>query len=119
MNKYIVKTILGAALALPVLTSCELDQFPEGTIPAEKAWETEQDASNFHIGLLASLRSLAGDGTKTVAEAQTDLFNMASSTDAFYQESDWTWTTNQFSGDGRWSGNYSLINTANYILDNV
>ena len=119
MNKYIVKTILGAALALPVLTSCELDQFPEGTIPAEKSWETVQDASNFHIGLLASLRSLAGDGTKTVAEVQTDLFNQGTSSTSYYQESDWTWTTNQFNGDGRWSGNYSLINTANYILDNV
>lgn len=119
MNKYIVKTILGAALALPVLTSCELDQFPEGTIPAEKAWETVQDASNFHIGLLASLRSLAGDGTKTVAEVQTDLFNQGTSSTSYYQESDWTWTTNQFNGDGRWTGNYSLISTANYILDNV
>ena len=119
MNKYIVKTILGATLALPVLTSCELDQFPEGTIPAEKSWETVKDANNFHIGLLASLRSLAGDGTKTVAEVQTDLFNQGTSSTSYYQESDWTWTTNQFSGDGRWSGNYSLINTANYILDNV
>lgn len=119
MNKYIVKTILGATLALPVLTSCELDQFPEGTIPAEKSWETVTDANNFYIGLLSSLRSIAGDGTKAVAEVQTDLFNQGTSSTSYYQESDWTWTTNQFNGDGRWSGNYSLISTANYILDNV
>ena len=60
MNKYIFKTILSAALAFPVLTSCELDQYPAGTIPAEEAWQSTDDANNFYIGLLSYLRSYAG-----------------------------------------------------------
>ena len=119
MNKFIYKTLLGVALTMPVLTSCELDQFPEGTIPAEKSWTSVEDANNFYIGLLSSLRSIAGSGVNKITEAQADMFNQATSTVTYNEIYDWTFTSSQFDGDGVWSGNYALISRANAILDNI
>ena len=119
MNKYIFKTILSAALAFPVLTSCELDQYPAGTIPAEEAWQSTDDANNFYIGLLSYLRSYAGTTNNAVAEIQADLFNQGNSSVSLNQEYDWTFVSTQFGGDGMWSGSYGLIMTANNILDNI
>ena len=119
MNKFIYKTLLGVALTMPVLTSCELDQFPEGTIPAEKSWTSVEDADKFYIGLLSSLRSIAGSGVNKITEAQADMFNQATSTVTYNEIYDWTFTSSQFDGDGVWSGNYALISRANAILDNI
>ena len=56
MKKYIFKTAICAALALPLTTACELDQLPEGTITTEQSWEKVEDANNYYVGLLSNLR---------------------------------------------------------------
>ncbi|MBR6482680.1 MAG: RagB/SusD family nutrient uptake outer membrane protein [Bacteroidaceae bacterium] len=119
MKKYIFKTILCSAMALPVLTSCELDQFPEGSIPTEQAWQKVSDANNFYIGLLSNLRSVSGGSYKYVSECQADLFNAVRGAASQNLVHDWTFTTSQFGGDVVWSGNYGLITTANNIINNI
>ena len=44
MNKNIFKAVLCAALTLPVLTSCELDQEPYSSITYDSSWSTDGDA---------------------------------------------------------------------------
>lgn len=118
MNKYILKALMCAALAAPVLTSCELDQYPADSLPSEQTWQTMTDAANHRNGLLAALRSNA-NGYAGVMEAQTDLFNIKSYGTDYQQVHTWTFTTSQFSGDGLWSGSYNLVTNANDILNNI
>ncbi len=118
MNKYIIKALLCSALAVPVLTSCELDQYPTTSLPSEQSWQTLTDASTHQNGLLALLRGVSS-GTGTVQEVQTDLFNQVSNSVSYNMIHNWSFTTNQFEGDGLYSGNYSLITNANDILNNI
>lgn len=119
MKKYIFKTLLCSAMALPVLTSCELDQFPEGSIPTEQAWQTVADANNFYVGLLSNLRGVSGGAHSYVSECQADLFNAVRGAASQSQVHDWTFTTSQFGGDNVWVGNYGLVTTANNIINNI
>ena len=119
MRKNIFKTALCSVLALAMTTSCELDQYPDGVIPANKAWEKMDDAVNFYTGLLSSLRGSAGGSQVIVSEVQSDLFNLRREAIALIGEHDWTFSTGSFAGDGCWSSNYGLITTANNIIENI
>ena len=73
MNKYILKTLLCSALAATMLTSCELDQFPETSLPAEKSWKYVSDATNYHVGILAYLRSASKNSFSRIAKENARL----------------------------------------------
>lgn len=119
MKKYIFKTLLCSAMALPVLTSCELDQFPEGSIPSEQAWKTVSDANNFYVGLLSNLRGVSGGAYSYVSECQADLFNAVRGAASQNLVHEWNFTTSQFGGDNVWVGNFGLVTTANNIINNI
>lgn len=119
MNKYIAKTILGSALLLPLVSSCELDQFPRGSIMEENSWEQVSDATNYYVGLQSALRNVIGGSQVYVSEMQADLFNTTFGSTNLQQEHDWSFTTMQFAGDAKWANNYSLISNANEIINNI
>lgn len=119
MNKHIFKAMLCTALAVPTLVSCELDQYPETSLPTEKLWTEVSDATNFDIGLLSCLRDAACGGYGIVAEAQSDLFNLTSKSSAYMQVANWTFTTAQFEGNGLWSDSYNMIANANNVINNI
>lgn len=119
MNRYILKTMLCSALVAPLLTSCELDQLPETSLPVEGSWEQVSDAANYNVGLLAALRSVTGGNHRIVSEVQSDLFNARTGIATYNQVHQWTFTTSQFDGDVVWSGNYNLISNANNIINNI
>ena len=119
MKNYIFKTAICAALALPLTTACELDQLPEGTISTEQSWEKIEDANNYYVGLQSSLRAISGGGYNYVSECQSDLFNEVRGSSSQNQVHEWTFTTSQFGGDAVWTGNYSLICSANNIINNI
>lgn len=119
MNKYIFKSILCSALALTMTTSCELDQYPAGSIPSEGSWKTVDDADKFYKGLLIAMRGVSGGSVNYVQEVQADLFNHVQNDINCVREHDWTFTTAQFNGDGVWTGNYGMISYANNILNNI
>ena len=118
MNKYILKTILCSALVAPALTSCELDQFPETSLPIEESWQTIKDATSYNTGLLAVLRGVSA-GSIGVSEAQSDLFNLVNKGTAYNQVYSWKFTNTQFDGDGVWNGSYNLIANANNVITNI
>lgn len=121
MNKYLIKTAFCAMLAVPALTSCELDQFPEGTIPSEEAWQTVDDADKFNNGLLANLRGVTGPGYAMIPEVHCDLFNATGYNGAppYYKSYTWSYGIGDFDGNGFWGAQYGLISTANNIINNI
>lgn len=119
MNKYILKTFLLSALAVPAMTSCELDQFPETSLTTETSWSQVSDADNYNTGLLSNLRAVAGGTHAYVSEVQSDLFNARRGTAEQNQVHQWTFTTSQFDGDDVWMDNYNLISNANNIINNI
>ena len=120
MNKYIIKAALCSMLAVPVLSSCEFDQYPEGSLPTEKSWETVNDATNYNNGLLAALRSVASSTSCTIVpEVQADLFNATTYNGNPPYPTMHSWLFTSSSGDGIWSGGYSLISNANNVINNI
>lgn len=120
MSRYIIKTILCTALAVPALVSCELDQYPETSLPTERAWSQISDATFFNVGLQANLRSVTTSGYAVVSEAQADLFNVTQPLQGSYlQMHNWQFTSTQADGDGVWQGNYGLIANANNVINNI
>lgn len=119
MNKYILKAIFCSVLAAPVLTSCELDQFPTDSLTEEAAWESYTDATNQYRGLLSVLRSDVGGSNAYVSDVQMDLFNQRLTSAVLGKMSDWTFTGSQFDGDGVWANNYGVILQANDVLAHI
>ena len=119
MNKYILKAIFCSVLAAPVLTSCELDQFPTDSLTEEAAWESYTDATNQYRGLLSVLRSDVGGSNAYVSDVQMDLFNQRLTSAVLGKMNDWTFTGSQFDGDGIWANNYSVLLQANDVLAHI
>lgn len=122
MNRYIIKaTLCSVLLAAPVLSSCEFDQLPEGSIPTESSWQTVDDATNYNNGLLAALRGVSGGSYAVIPEVQADLFNPTNcnGNPDYPTISTWTFESASFSGDNMWSGNFGLITNANNIINNI
>lgn len=118
MEKYIVKALLCSTLALPALTSCELDQYPETSLPTEQSWKTMSDADNYNIGLLSQVRGIS-TRYGVLSDIQTDMFNLVNTATDYVQEHCWSFTDAQFDGDGLWSGNYGAISNANNVINNI
>lgn len=119
MNKYILKAIFCSALALPLFTSCELDQFPTDSLTDKESWKTYNDATNQYNGLLAILRSDISGSNAYLTDVMSDLFNQRLTSDSYGQEHSWRFTGSQFGGDAIWANNYSVILQANFILQNI
>lgn len=119
MNKYILKAIFCSALALPLFTSCELDQLPTDSLTDQKSWKTYNDATNQYNGLLAILRSDISGSNAYLTDVMSDLFNQRLTSASYGQEHSWRFTGSQFGGDAIWANNYSVILQANFILQNI
>ncbi len=119
MNKYIIKAFLCVVALTTALSSCELDQYPAGSIPFERSWEKMSDAEYYQRGLLASIRGISGGQFAYISEIQTDLFNGMVGMAGLTEEHTWTFTNASFAGDIVYSGNYSSIYDANNIICNI
>ncbi len=119
MNKYIIKTLFGFALALSALTSCELDQYPTGSLTDEESMKTFDDAKKQYKGLLAELRSAVGGANAYVSDAQSDLFNQRQTSSVLSKVQNWSFTGSQFDGDVVYANNYSVIKQSNFILGRI
>ena len=86
MNKYILKAIFCSALALPLFTSCELDQLPTDSLTDQESWKTYNDATNQYNGLLAILRSDISGSNAYLTDVMSDLFNQRLTSASYSQE---------------------------------
>lgn len=119
MNKYLIKSALCALLAVPVMTSCELDQMPEDALGFEQSWSTFERAKKQYVGLQARLRSVSGGACAYVSEIQADLFSAAKNAVSLNQVYSWKFTTEQFDGDIVWGNNFFMVKQANDFLNHM
>ena len=122
MKTYIIKAALCSTVALTALTSCEFDQYPDTSIPTEKAWSTVLDATQFNNGLKSEVRSICGGSYTAISELQSDLFNETTANwegCSFGNIQDWTFTSGSSVCDNYWAGCYTVISNANNIINNI
>lgn len=122
MKTYIIKAALCSTVALTALTSCEFDQYPDTSIPTEKAWSTVLDATQFNNGLKSAARSICGGSYTAISELQSDLFNETTANwegCSFGNIQDWTFTSGSSVCDNYWAGCYTVISNANNIINNI
>lgn len=122
MKTNILKVALGSMLVLTGLSSCEFDQYPDTSIPSEKAWAKVSDAEQFNNGLSSAVRSICGGAYAEISELQSDLFNETTANwggGSYGNVQNWNFTSASFSGDAVWSGCYTVISNANNIINNI
>lgn len=112
------KIYLLLALTVGLVSSCDMDTTPYGTIPEDEALMTPDDFTSMRNGLYAGLRSSVGGNTfYTPIEAQSDEFHaLVGNSNTYGDMYRWDFTP-QNSYVGTVYGNYqAVIARANFII---
>ena len=118
MKKILSKLSVLALLALPVATSCELDQYSPTNPSPEEIVYTMPQAESWRLGLYTTLRSVYGFD---ISDLQTDNFVLTNQ-DGNQNGSEFNWTFNNNDNDRSttvWANAYTTIFRANAVLENV
>ena len=113
------KIYLLLALAVGLVSSCDMDTEPYGTIPEGEALMTPEDFTNMRNGLYSGLRSSVGGNTfYTPIEVQSDEFHaLVGNTNTYGDMYRWDFTP-QNSYVSTVYGNYqAVIARANFIIE--
>lgn len=119
MNKYIIKTALGALMALPLVTSCELDQLPYGSLENSQSWENFDRAEKHYVGLQTYMRAVSGGSNAYTTDIQSDLFNARQGAISLTKAHDWKFTAADGIGSGVWANNFAMVKQAHEILSHI
>lgn len=120
MKKFIKNTFIALVLTGGLLTSCDMDKKPYGSLDDQTAIQGLNDCARFRNGLYASMRSLTTGGWINRQEIQMDIFHgiigNGNQVGAFANG-------NILSSDqeieAMWQSIYSVINSANYIIEKM
>lgn len=118
MKKILSKLSVLALLALPVATSCELDQYSPTNPSPEEIVYTMPQAESWRLGLYTTLRSVYGFD---ISDLQTDNFVLTNQ-DGNQNGFEFNWTFNNNDNDRSttvWANAYTTIFRANAVLENV
>lgn len=119
MNKHIIKTAFAALLALPLVSSCELDQYPTGSLENGQSWETFDRAKKQYIGLQSYMRAVSGGSNAYTSDIQSDLFNARQGAIDLTRCHEWNFTNTDGIGSGLWSTNFAMVKQAHEILAHI
>lgn len=118
--KNIIKLSCMAFLLGVGITSCDLDRYPENSIPLDNSLESLSDAAKWNTGFIASFRARLYGGYVTYQDHQAD--QLSPSADFGNRGgSIHSWTNFNSSDDeiaGVWSGLYSGLVNPNFFLEN-
>ena len=117
MKNIFLATIFAAGA---ILTSCDMDLKPYGSLDDETAIQTVNDCYRFRNGLYSSMRGLTTGSYVYFSDIQMDQFQgttangnrlgIISQGEIYSSDGDIT---------GYWSSLYSVINSANYIIEKM
>lgn len=117
MRNFILGGLCSAAL---LLTACDLDKYPQGSISTGTAWVTINDARNFRMGVYSYLQVVNGGIHVYTSDYQSDLFN---ATVSFGNRGGdmhrWDFTNSQYDIEDIYRYNYTCINNCNNIIENI
>ncbi len=117
MKKILFITSVFAALTL-MLSSCNLDLRPPGTLEPDNALQSPQDAANIRRGMYASFRGSVGSIFAYVDEIRSDLFHASSGFgnnggDLYY----WSFTSSSGEAQSFWATCYGNLANVNFFID--
>lgn len=118
MKKILSKFSVLALLALPMATSCELDQYSPTNPSPEELTYTMPQAEAWRLGLYTTLRSVYGFD---ISDLQTDNFVLTNQ-DGNQNGLEFNWVFNNSDTDRAttvWANAYTTILRANTVLENV
>ena len=117
IKKYFVAALLAAGT---VLTSCDMDLRPIGSLDDQTAIQSVNDCLRFRNGLYSSLRGLTTGSYVYATDLQADEFH---ATTYYGNRMGFFTSGNILSSDGDitsyWSSGYSVINSANYLIERM
>lgn len=103
-----------------LVTSCSMNELPEGTLNDETAISTEQDAMNFRNGIYVNLRSITNGSYIAYTEMQTDMFvGTVTNGNRLGMMSLGTFLASDTDLEPLWANTYSDIAAVNYFLPKV
>lgn len=118
-----MRKIFKAVLILSVaagLFSCTMDLRQPGSIDAENALTSIQDAQNLRRGLYVNFRSAVAGGFVSNSEVQSDLFQPTSgfgnNYGYFFR---WDFTPSEGGVESVWASCYSIVASANFFIENL
>ena len=123
--KNIFKYIIAVGAAVTMLSSCDLDLLPSGSIPYEEGtplFQKESDIASFQNGVLASYRALQYGSFSTSIELMFDAFNATLSYGNNYgglHRLDNSFNSSDSYVEGIWASHYSAIKNYNIAIDNA
>ncbi len=114
------KILLSIFLAGSLLTSCDMDTQPDGSIQLEGGFQKFNDVTDQRTGLYAALRSRCGGSYTALSDLQTDLF-IGTMNNGNYYTAFTTGNIQSNNGDfeGFWSAPFSEVMQVNYFLEQV
>jgi hypothetical protein len=112
------KIYLLLALAVGLVSSCDMDTEPYGSIPEEEALMTPDDFTSMRNGLYSGLRSSVGGNTfYTPIEAQSDEFHaLVGNSNTFGGMYRWDFTPQNSYVDAVYGNYQAVIARANFII---
>ena len=114
------KIYLSFLLVGSLLTSCDMNELPAGSINEETAIESVADALQFRNGIYNNIRSITNGGYVYYTDMQADLFiGTQSNGNRLGMMSLGTFQANDTDLESIWAGPYSCIASVNYFLPKI
>lgn len=107
-------------MAAAVLTSCNMDEAPDGSINLSDGCQSMADVHSLRNGLYSFLRSRSGGAYTTLSDLQTDLFIATQNSGNSYLEfCNGQIESNNGEVEGIFAGLYSGLMQTNYFLETI
>lgn len=107
-------------MAAAVLTSCNMDEAPDGSINIDDACQSMADVHRLRNGIYTFLRGRSGSSYTTLSDMQTDLFIATQNSGNSYLEFlNGNVMTNNGEIEGIWAGLFSGLMQTNFFLETV
>lgn len=116
-----MKKIFAALLmAGSLFVSCDMDKTPYGSLDDQTAIQTLNDCLRFRNGLYTSMRSITAGAWINYQEIQMDIFQgVIGNGNQVGLLSTGTLLSSDQDVESMWSNMYSIINSANYIIEKM
>lgn len=117
---YMKKIFIALLMAGGLLSSCDMDKKPYGSLDDQTAIQTLNDCLRFRNQLYSNMRSMTAGGWINRQEIQMDLFQgIIGNGNQVGTFANGTILSSDQDIESMWSGVYSVINSANYIIEKM
>lgn len=114
------KIFITLLLAVGLLSSCDMDKKPYGSLDDQTAIQTLNDCARFRNGLYSSMRTITAGGWVNNQEIQMDIFQgIIGNGNQVGMFANGNILSSDQDIQSMWSSMYSVINSANYIIEKM